>query len=94
MILWLVLRTLRNRLGPNLLTLLAVALAVPLTLAGLREGAIRASGIFNLLVTAKGSPTQAMLNTIFLQEAPVGNIPFALYSKLKSDARTDRKSVV
>jgi putative ABC transport system permease protein len=93
-ILWLVLRTLRNRFGPNLLTLLAVALAVgvalavPLTLAGLREGAIRASSIFNLLVTAKGSPTQAMLNTIFLQEAPVGNIPFALYEKLKADART------
>jgi putative ABC transport system permease protein len=93
-ILWLVVRTLRNRFGPNLLTLLAVALAVgvalavPLTLAGLREGAIRASSIFNLLVTAKGSPTQAMLNTIFLQEAPVGNIPFALYTKLKADART------
>jgi putative ABC transport system permease protein len=93
-ILWLVLRTLRNRFGPNLLTFLAVALAVgvalavPLTLSGLREGAIRASSIFNLLVTAKGSPTQAMLNTIFLQEAPVGNIPFALYAKLKADART------
>jgi putative ABC transport system permease protein len=89
-----VLRTLRNRFGPNLLTMLAVALAVgvalavPLTLTGLREGAIRASSIFNLLVTAKGSPTQAMLNTIFLQESPVGNIPYALYKKLKSDART------
>jgi putative ABC transport system permease protein len=93
-ILWIVLRTLRNRFGPNLLTLFAVALAVgvalavPLTLSGLREGAIRASSIFNLLVTAKGSPTQAMLNTIFLQEAPVGNIPYALYAKLKADART------
>jgi putative ABC transport system permease protein len=94
LILWLVLRTLRNRFGPNLLTMLAVALAVgvalavPLTLAGLREGAIRASSIFNLLVTAKGSPTQATLNTIFLQEAPVGNIPYSLYAKLKADART------
>ncbi len=94
MILWLVSRTLRNRFVPNLLTLFAVALgvgvalAVPLTLLSLREGAVRASSIFNLLVTAKGSPTQAMLNTIFYQESPVGNIPFALYQKLKTDLRT------
>jgi putative ABC transport system permease protein len=94
MIFWLVSRTLRNRFVPNLLTLLAVALgvgvalAVPLTLLSLREGAVRASSIFNLLVTAKGSPTQAVLNTIFYQESPVGNIPFALYQKLKTDLRT------
>lgn len=94
MILWLLSRTLRNRFGANLLTALAVALgvgvalAVPLTLSSLREGTIRASSIFNLLVTARGSPTQAMLNTIFLQEAPVGNIPYALYDKLKTDPRT------
>jgi putative ABC transport system permease protein len=93
-ILWLLVRTLRNRFGANLLTALAVALgvgvalAVPLTLASLREGTIRASSIFNLLVTAKGSPTQAMLNTIFLQETPVGNIPYALYDKLQKDPRT------
>ncbi len=94
MIPWLLVRTLRNRFGANLLTALAVALgvgvalAVPLTLASLREGTIRAGSIFNLLVTAKGSPTQAMLNTIFLQETPVGNIPYALYDKLKTDPRT------
>ncbi len=94
MIFWLVIRTLRNRFGANLLTIFAVALgvgvalAVPLTLSSLRIGTIRASSIFNLLVTAKGSPTQAMLNTIFLQEAPVGNIPYALYAKLKADLRT------
>jgi putative ABC transport system permease protein len=94
MIFWLVSRTLRNRFIPNLLTLFAVALgvgvalAVPLTLLSLREGAIRASSIFNLLVTAKGSPTQATLNTIFYQESPVGNIPYALFEKLKKDART------
>ncbi len=94
MIGWLVWRTLRNRFGGNLLTVLAVALgvgvalAVPLTLASLRQGTVRASSIFNLLVTAKGSPTQAMLNTIFLQETPVGNIPYALYDKLAKDLRT------
>jgi putative ABC transport system permease protein len=93
-ILWLLIRTLRNRFGANLLTVLAVALgvgvalAVPLTLSSLREGTIRASSIFNLLVTARGSPTQAMLNTIFLQETPVGNISYALYGKLRTDPRT------
>jgi putative ABC transport system permease protein len=94
MIGWLVARTLRNRFGANGLTVLAVALgvgvalAVPLTLSSLRQGTIRASSIFNLLVTAKGSPTQAMLNTIFLQETPVGNLPYALYEKLRTDPRT------
>jgi putative ABC transport system permease protein len=68
----------------------AVALAIPLTLNSLREGVIRASGIFDLLITAKGSPTQAVLNTLFLQEAPLGNIPYSLYQKLSQDYRTRR----
>ena len=98
MTLWLVLRNLRNRWLPNLLTALAVALgvavalAIPLTLNGLREGVVRASSIFDLLITAKGSPTQAVLNTIFLQEAPLGNIPYKLYQTLQDDYRT-RKAI-
>jgi putative ABC transport system permease protein len=94
MIFWLLWRNLRSRWGANTLTAVAVALAVALSLAvpmvllGLRQGSEQAAQIFNLLVAAKGSPTQVVLNTIFLQESPVGNIPYALYQKLKADNRT------
>jgi putative ABC transport system permease protein len=94
MIFWLLWRNLRSRLGANTLTALAVALAValslavPMVVASVRQGGEQAAQIFNLLITAKGSPTQAVLNTIFLQETPIGNIPYALYQKLKADNRT------
>lgn len=94
MIFWLVIRNLRYRLGANLLTGFAVALAVcialavPLVLNSLREGTIRASSVFDLLIVAKGSPTQAVMNTIFLQEAPVGNIPYSLFQRLERDLQT------
>jgi putative ABC transport system permease protein len=92
--LWLLLRNLRTRATENALTVVAVAigvavaLAVPLILASLREGVIRASNSFDLLIAARGSPTQAVLNTIFYQEAPVGNVPYSVYEKLERDPRT------
>jgi putative ABC transport system permease protein len=93
-IVWLLWRNLRSRGGANALTALTVAFAVaisltvPLVMTGLRQGSEQAAQIFNLLITAKGSPTQAVLNTIFLQEAPIGNIPYELFLKLKGDNRT------
>ena len=94
MTLWLLIRNLRTRALENALTILAVALgvavalAVPLILSSLREGVIRASNSFDLLITARGSPTQAVLNTIFYQEAPIGNMPYSLYESFESDPRT------
>ncbi len=96
MIIWLLWRNLRTRAAANSLTILAIAvaalmgLAVPLLLSSFREGVIRAANSFDLLITAKGSQSQAVLNTIFLQEAPLGNIPYLVFEKLKQDPRTKK----
>ena len=84
------------RLFANVLTVVAVllgvglALVVPLSLRAFQEGATEAAGIFDLLVTAEGSQTQAVLNTIYYQNAPVGNIPYRVYAALAADSRTSR----
>ncbi len=93
---WLLWRNLRTRAAANSLTVLAIAvaalmgLAVPLLLSSFREGVIRAANSFDLLITAKGSQSQAVLNTIFLQEAPLGNIPYSIFEKLQQDPRTKK----
>lgn len=75
------------------LTALAVALGVALALSVLllagafRDGITRAAEPFDMIVGAKGSPNQLVLNTIFLQDVPIGNIPWDLYSRLEADPR-------
>jgi putative ABC transport system permease protein len=64
---------------------LAVALFV--LAQGLRLGLIRAVEPFDLIVGAKGSPYQLVLNTVFLQDAPVGHIAWNDYSELSDDVR-------
>lgn len=94
--LWVLLRSLRMRLFANFLTIIAImlgvglALVVPLSLRAFQQGAVDAAQIFDLLVTAEGSETQAVLNTIYYQNAPLGNIPYAVYDSLKNDAETAR----
>lgn len=96
MVLWIVVRNLRVRLQAFLLTLAGVALAaatalvVPLTLRSLKQGAAEAVQVFDLLVAAKGSPTQAVLSTLYLLQPPTGNLPYGLYRRLASDPRTRR----
>lgn len=93
---WIVLRSLRSRWAPNLLTVLAVALgtclalAVPLGLRAVERGAIDAADLFDLIVTAEGSRTQAVMSTIYYQDSPTGNVPYELYTSLAGDARTLR----
>ena len=94
--LWVLVRSLRMRLFANVLTVVAVllgvglALVVPLSLRAFQQGATEAAGIFDLLVTAEGSQTQAVLNTIYYQNAPVGNIPYRVFASLEADPRTSR----
>ena len=96
LMLWVLLRSLRMRLFANALTVTAVllgvglALVVPLSLRAFQRGATDAAQIFDLLVTAEGSQTQAVLSTIYYQNAPVGNIPYRVYAALRDDPRTER----
>jgi putative ABC transport system permease protein len=65
----------------------SVGLAVALFLLaqGLRLGLVRAVEPFELIVGAKGSPYQLALNTVFLQDVPIGNIPWEDCSAALSD---------
>ncbi|HSD60915.1 MAG TPA: ABC transporter permease, partial [Burkholderiales bacterium] len=75
----------------NLLTALIVALGVGLVVAvsslsdAARNTIRQNTGGFQMLVAAKGSPLQAVMSTLFLADAPVGNVPLALYARLASD---------
>ena len=64
---------------------LAVALFV--LIQGLKLGLIRAVEPFDLIVGAKGSSYQLVLNTVFLQDVPIGNITWEDYAELSNDVR-------
>ena len=68
---------------------LAVAQATVIVLLAraFEAGLVRASRPFDLLVGAKGSPTQLLMSTVLLQEAPVGNLPLAYFEQLQHDLR-------
>jgi putative ABC transport system permease protein len=89
------LKFLRGRLVTTVLTVCSVALGVALVLStflltsGIRDGFIQGTTDFNLLVGAKGSPTQLVLNVIFRTDVPPPNIPYTSYEQLHADARVD-----
>jgi putative ABC transport system permease protein len=70
---------------------LSSALAVMLFLSahGLKSGLIRAVEPFDIIVGAKGSPYQLVLNTVLLQDVPVGNLKWSDYISLSDDSRVD-----
>lgn len=86
---------LRGRSLASALTVLSVALGVSLVLAtfllthGIREGFIAGTTDYNLIVGAKGSATQLVLNTIFRMDTSTPNIPYTVYAMLQDDARVD-----
>src|SRR5882672_1509480 len=77
----------------TVVTLVVVGLAVAqaavvlLLAQAVETSLVRASRPFDLLVGAKGSPTQLIMSAILLREAPVGNIPLAYFDKLRRDPR-------
>jgi putative ABC transport system permease protein len=64
---------------------LCVAL-VSLT-GGLQQGLVRAVEPFEIIVGAKGSPYQLVLNTVFLQDVPIGNLEWRECMALSGDKR-------
>lgn len=58
---------------------------VLLLTTGIKQGLVRATEPFDLIVGAKGSPFQLTLNTVFLQDKPIGNIDYAWVQKLAAD---------
>ncbi|TAE31530.1 MAG: ABC transporter permease [Candidatus Kapaibacterium sp.] len=89
----LLLRFLRQRSIATTLTVLSVALGVALTasILTLRTESERAFSQkdtgFEVIVGAKGSPLQLVLNTMYHIGTPVGNIPRADAEKLQRDKR-------
>jgi putative ABC transport system permease protein len=88
-----ILRFLRQRLFSSVLTAASVAVGVALvaTILALRVESERSFSQkdtgFEVLVGAKGSPLQLVLNTMYHLGTPNGNIPLEVYERLRSDRR-------
>ncbi len=90
-------RSIRQRLLTSGLTALSLALGVALVVATLVIGGLvrdafgSGSGLgYNLIVGAKGSPLQLVLNSVYLVSKPIENISWDFYQEfLPADARPD-----
>lgn len=81
-------RNIRQRLLTSLLTALSLALGVALVVATLVTGGIvkqafeSGSGLgYNMIVGAKGSPLQLVLNSVYLISKPIENISWDFYQQ-------------
>lgn len=64
---------------------IALTIVVMLLASSVQQGLVKAAEPFDLIVGAKGSPNQLVLNTVFLQDAPIGNIDFGLVDTLMNN---------
>ena len=94
-ILTVALKYLRSRLVASTLTAVSIALGVSLVVAsillagGIKEGFIACATDYNLVVGAKGSPTQLVLGVIFRMDLATPNIEYTTYRDLQQDARVE-----
>jgi putative ABC transport system permease protein len=88
-----VLKNMRQRALATVLTAISVALAVALTVAivhikrGMEDRFQQSTIGYEMVVGAKGSPLQLVLNTVFNLDISPGNIPWTLVEKLRTDKR-------
>lgn len=84
-------RLLLSRPLQNLLAVLVMALSIAaaanvmLLAEGIHGAMVQASKPFPMLMGAKGSPNQLVLNTIFLKDQPVGNFSYTMVQELRSN---------
>lgn len=82
-------RAIQYRFLPCLTLMIMIALAVGLSIfvlslsQGIQKGLTKATAPFDLLVGAKGSDNQLVLNTVFLQDKPIGNIPYSIVKEME-----------
>jgi putative ABC transport system permease protein len=92
-LLQLVLKQMRQRALSTWLTLLSVLLGVGLAIAIMiirRQGAAifgQTDYGYDVLIGAKGSPLQLVLNTVYHLDKSPGNIPYTLYEQLTHDRK-------
>jgi len=92
-------RSIRQRPLQSALTALSLALGVALVVATLVVSGVVtrafASGAglgYNMIVGAKGSPLQLVLNSVYLISRPIENVPWAFYEEfLPAERRRDGK---
>ncbi|MBI4025138.1 MAG: ABC transporter permease [Verrucomicrobia bacterium] len=88
-----ILNNARQRLLSTALTSLSVAVGVALIIAILTIKLVSQERLrvgysgFDLVIGAKGSPLQLVLNVVYHLDTSPGNIPFSLYEKLAKDSR-------
>lgn len=94
MSLWtIVLKNIAQRKLSSTLTAASIALGVAVVVAVLaikeesREGFRQSAFGYDLVVGAKGSRLQLVLNTVYHLDDSPGNIPYDLYERLKADRR-------
>jgi putative ABC transport system permease protein len=89
------LKYLRSRLVASTLTVVSIALGVSLVVAsvilarGIKEGFIAGATDYNLVVGAKGSPTQLVLSVVFRMDLATPNIEYTAYRDLQQDPRVE-----
>src|SRR6058998_3628161 len=86
---------LRARTVASILTALSVTLAVSLVIAsvlltrGIKEGFVEGTTDYNLVVGAKGSPTQLVLSVVFRMDVATPNILTRTFRRFQEDPRVD-----
>ena len=94
-ILTLAVKYLRGRFVASTLTAVSIVLGVSLMVAsvllarGIRESFIAGATDYNLVVGAKGSPTQLVLGVVFRMDLATPNIPYTVYDDLLRDPRVE-----
>ena len=89
------LKYLRARTVASILTALSVTLGVSLVIAsvlltrGIKEGFVEGTTDYNLVVGAKGSPTQLVLSVVFRMDVATPNILTRTFRRLQEDPRVD-----